>query len=104
MHRSKLKKTKYYIKSIAIDVSYCKRKFDNNKTFWQRIKPHSLINRNPCKVISVVENDVITSDKKEEAEKLNELFIEDVENLDIETYLAENMDETIPETLEEIMD
>ena len=78
---------------------------DENKTFWQRIKQLFCDKQKSLQSdITLVENDVITSDKKEVAENLNKFFIEAVENLDLETYLAGNMDETLPETLEEILD
>ena len=78
---------------------------DDDKTFWQRIKPlFSDKQKSLQSDITLVEHDIITSDKKEVAENLNKFFIEAVENLDIETYLAGNMDETLPETLEEILD
>ena len=41
--------------------------------------------------IILVENNKITSDKKEVAEKLNHLFIETVNNLDIELYTPEKV-------------
>ena len=70
---------------------------DDNKTFWQIIKPlFSDKQKSLQSDITLVENEV--------AENLNKFFIESVENLDIETYLAGNIDETLPETLEEIMD
>ena len=78
---------------------------DYNKTFWQRIKPlFSDKQKSLQSDITLVENDVIISDKKEVVENLNKFFIEAVENLDIETYLAGNIDETLPETLAEILD
>ena len=43
--------------------------------------------------IIIGENDITTSDKKEVAEKLNNYFVEAVDNLGIESYLPENMND-----------
>ena len=93
------KEKKKYYNNLDLKI------LDDNKTFWQRIKPlFSDKQKSLQSDITLVEHDVITSDKKEVAENLNKFFIEAVENLDIETYFAGNMDETLPETLEEILD
>ena len=64
--------------------------FDDNKTFWQRIKP---LFSDKMKAIEsdiiLVENEIITSDNKEVAEKFNNFFNEAVENLDIELFQTE---------------
>ena len=61
--------------------------FEDNTKFWQRIKPlfsdkHNGVQRN----ITIIENDLITTDKTEVAEKLNNFFIESIENLEIEPF------------------
>ena len=92
------KEKKKYYNNLDLKI------FDDNKTFWQRIKPlFSDKQKSLLSDIILVENDIITSDKKEVAEKLNNFFIEAVDNLDIETYLPGNMDETLPKTLQEII-
>ena len=76
--------------------------FNDNKTFWKRIKPlfseKSSSNRN----ITLIENDIVISDKREVAEKLNNYFVEAVEYLEIaefqsdnDTIYSENVDEQI---------
>ena len=40
---------------------------------------------------------ITTSDKKEVAEKLNNYFIDAVDNLDIESYLPENVNDLLTE-------
>ena len=54
--------------------------------------------------IILVENEIITSDKKDVAEKLNIFFTKAGENLGIETYVLGTTDEVQPEILLEIMD
>ena len=61
--------------------------FDDSKKFWERIIPlfsdkQNVLQRN----IIIVEKEVIISDKKQVAEKLNNFFIEAVDSLDIEPY------------------
>ena len=80
--------------------------FADNKTFCQRIKPLLIkpllikpLFSDKTKAIgndiTLVENDIITSDNKEVAEKFNNFFNEAVENLDIELYLTENMEDQL---------
>ena len=65
--------------------------FKDNKTFWQRVKPiFSDKHKGVQSDIIIVENGETISDKKEVAEKLNNFFIEAVDNLDIEPYLLHN--------------
>ena len=54
--------------------------------------------------ITLVENDIITSDNKEVAEKFNNFFNEAVENLDIELYLTEYMGDQLICNLQEKLD
>ena len=67
------------------------RIFDDNKKFWRCVKPlfsdkQKILDRN----IVIAENDTIYSDSKEVAEKLNDFFIEAVENLEIEPFELNN--------------
>ena len=67
---------------------------DDNKFFWQNIKPlfsnkHNVSKKN----IVIVEDDKITSKNEEVADKLNHFFVKAVENLEIEQF-AENSTHT----------
>ena len=79
--------------------------FVDNKTFWQRIKPLLSDKQKslPRDIILVV-NDKLISDKLEVAGKLNDFFIEAVENLEIEPYLFETKCEIPNENIQEIID
>ena len=61
--------------------------FEDNQTFWKRIKP-SFSNKQIGlqRNITIVEKGNVISNKKEVAEKLNNFFVESVENLDIEIF------------------
>ena len=81
----KKEKRKYY---NNLDL----RIFKDNKTFWKRVKPlFSDKHKGLQPDIIIVENNITTSDKREVAEKLNTFFSESVDNLDIEPYLPENI-------------
>ena len=78
--------------------------FDDNKTFWKRIKPlfsnkHTGLQNN----ITIVEKDTVTSNKKEVAEKLNNFFIDAVENLDIDHFVTERNDNPSSGNIDEII-
>ena len=80
------------------------RMFEDNKTFWRRIKPlFSEKNKMLPKDIIIVENNTVTSNNAEVAEKLNNFFIEAVEKLDIEPFTCGNKDEIGSGTIEEII-
>ena len=115
MHRSKLK-NKYnknptesnnllYKKQRNLCVNLLKKEKKNyynnldlkilgdNKKFWQRIKllfsdKQNILQRN----IIIVKKEVIITDKKQEAEKLNNFFIEAVESLEIEQYAPDTQE------------
>ena len=60
---------------------------EDNKKFWQCVKPlfsnkHNVFQKN----IIIVENDRITSENSEVADKLNNFFVEAVESLEIEPF------------------
>ena len=126
MHRSKLKNrfNKYPTENNKIfynqQRNYCvsllkkeKRKYYNNldlrifkdnKTFWKRVKPlFSDKHKGLQPDIIIVENNITTSDKREVAEKLNTFFSESVDNLDIEPYLPENINNPSTESVQEII-
>ena len=64
--------------------------FTDNKIFWQSIKPlFSDKAKNVYKEIILVEDNDITSDAKEVAEKMNNFFLQAVENLAIVPYKYE---------------
>ena len=65
--------------------------FEDNKTFWKRIKPLFSEKSKLKTNITLVENGTVTSDKKEVAEKLNNYFIEAVENLEIEQFISDDI-------------
>ena len=65
--------------------------FQDNKKFWQTIKPLFSDKQHDLKRnIVIVENESVISDNKEVAEKFNTFFIEAVENLDIEPFNSPN--------------
>ena len=79
------KEKKEYYNSLDLKI------FEDSKTFWQSVKPlfshkENTKNRN----IVIVENDIVISDKIEVAEKLNNYFIEAVENLEIEHFATDD--------------
>ena len=80
----KKEKKKYY-NNLDLKI------FNDNKKFWKRIKPlfsekQKVLQRD----IILVDNDKIISDKQKVAEKLNNFFIESVDNLDIEYFTDDN--------------
>ena len=66
--------------------------FDDNKKFWQNIKPLFSNKQNVLQKNIIVEKDTIIS-KNNVAEKLNNFFIESVENIEIEPS-APNCEDT----------
>ena len=84
----KKEKKKYY-NNLDLNI------FEDSKNFWQSVKPlfsdkENVKNRN----ITIVENGTVTSNKKDVAEKLNNYFIEAVENLDIEHFTSVDEEST----------
>ena len=93
----KKEKRKYY-NNLDLKI------FKDNKTFWKRVKPlFSDKHKGLQPDIIIVENNITTSDKKEVAEKLNSFFSESVDNLDIEPYLPENINDPLTESVQEII-
>ena len=82
----KKEKKKYY---NNLDLTI----FKDNKKFWQKVRPlFSDKQKAIPRDIILIENDVTISEKKDVAEKLNNFFIEAVDNLEIESYLLANTD------------
>ena len=117
MHRSKLKNRYNKIPNELNKNSYkrqrnfCvnllrkeKKKFyetldlnvlEDNRKFWQKIRPlFSEKNKTSTDNIIIVENDIITNEKIEVAEKLNNFFVDSVADLDIELFLNEKIRST----------
>ena len=76
--------------------------FEDNKTFWKKIKPLFSEKCNSKRNIMIIENGMVTSNKKEFAEKFNNYFIDAVVNLEIEKFmsshnveLSKNVDDNI---------
>ena len=93
----KEKKKKYY---NNLDLKL----FDDNQTFWKRIKPlfsnkQIGLQRN----ITIVEKGNVISNKKEVAEKLNNFFVESVENLDIEYFVTDINDSPPSNIIDQIV-
>ena len=81
----KKEKKKYY-NNLNMNI------FEDNQKFWQTIKSlFSDKSNGPRKNIIILENGIVTSDKKEAAEKLNTYFIESVRKLDIESFVPEDI-------------
>ena len=70
--------------------------FDDNKKFWQKIKPLFSDKSNLKRSITLVENGLVISEKKEVAERLNNYFIEAVANLEIEKFTS-NVNDDMPQ-------
>ena len=74
----------------------------DNVKFWQRIKPlFSDKQKSLPKEIILVENEITTSDNKNVAEKLNSVFIDAVDKLEIEPFLIDNSNNIATEDLKE---
>ena len=78
--------------------------FEDNKNFWRSVKllfsnKQKTLDRN----IVIAENDTIYSDNKEIAEKLNNYFIEAVENLEIEPYNLNIIENDYSDDIEKIV-
>ena len=78
--------------------------FEDNKKFWQNVKPllsnkHDVSQKN----IIIVEKETIISNNTEVAEKLNNFFIEAVENLEIEPFVPHNDNRIYTESIHEIV-
>ena len=93
------KQKKYYYNNLDISV------FNDNKKFWQRIKPlFSDKQKSLQKELILIDNEEIITDEKEVAEKLNNFFIETVENLYTDYFLERDKYEGNPnDTIEDMV-
>ena len=78
---------KNYYNSLDLTI------FEDSRKFWQSVKPlfsdkQCVKNRN----IIIVENNTVISNKKDIAEKMNNYFVEAVENLEIEHFIPNDDD------------
>ena len=73
--------------------------FDDNKKFWQKIKPLFSDKSNLKRSITLVGNGLVISEKKEVAETLSKYFIEAVADLEIEKF-ASNVNGIMPTNCE----
>ena len=111
MHRSKLKNlynkkpTEYNKNAFTKYRNFCvnllkreKKKYYNNmdlnifrdnKLFWKSVKPLFSAKTNLKTNITIIENDIVTTDKTEVAEILNNYFVEAVQNLEIEKFSSD---------------
>ena len=70
--------------------------FKDNKKFWKSIKPFISDKQRICqKDYILLENEIITSNETEVAEKMNNFFIDVIENLDIEHFDEEPINEMV---------
>ena len=78
--------------------------FQSNKMFWQRIKPmFSDKRKSSIKNISIIHNEILITEEKAVANKLNDFFIEAVKNLDIETYTCIGNRSNFTDEIDEIL-
>ena len=76
--------------------------FDDNKTFWQHIKPLFSDKKNLShNCISIIDDGIVYTDNKEVAEKLNNFFIDTVDDLEIEPFVNDVniFSENVPEII-----
>ena len=80
---------KNYYNNLDINI------FNDNKKFWQRVRPlFSDKQKSVQKEFILIENDEVITNEYEVAEKMNNFFIDTIENLDIESYAVYNESET----------
>ena len=90
-------KKKYY-NNLDLNI------LQNNRKFWQRIKPlFSEKNKTIAKNIVIVDNDKQITGNKMVAEKLNNFFIEAVDNLGIQTFLKNDTESLTLHNIDEII-
>ena len=76
---------------------------EDNKKFWQCVKPLFSNKHVLQKNIIIIEKDIITSINSEVAEKLNNFFIEAVESLEIEPFAPDLDNKTNTINIDEII-
>ena len=94
----KKEKRKYY---NSLDLTI----FQDNRTFWKRVKPlFSDKQKSLERDIILIEDEIVPSNKKEVAEKLNDFFTEAVAKLEIEPYLPVSTNTPICNNIHEIIE
>ena len=94
----KKEKRKYY---NSLDLTI----FQDNRKFWKRVKPlFSDKQKSLERDIILIEDETVTSNKKEVAEKLNNFFTEAVAKLEIEPYLPVSTNTPICNNIHEIIE
>ena len=93
------KEKKRYYNNLSLNV------IEDNRKFWKNIKPlFSEKHKAPTRNIFIIEDDIIISDNKKVAEKLNKFFVDSVENLDIEPfYVQENQNSNTDDDIDNII-
>ena len=77
----------------------------NNETFWKSIKPlFSDKQKDLQQEIILIEKKIVVTDEREVAEKMNNSFIDVIENLDIELFIEETAnDDNFFSSIEDIV-
>ena len=92
------KEKKRYYNNLDLKI------FDDNKTFWQRVKPLFSDKKSSLQSnIVIIEDDIVYTEKLQVAEKLNNFFVEAVENLEIEPFTVICDEDIISENIPEII-
>ena len=94
----KKEKRKYY---NSLDLTI----FQDNRKFWKRVKPLFFDKQKSLeRDIILIEDETVTSNKKEVAEKLNNFFTETVAKLEIEPYLPVSTNMLIYNNIHDIIE
>ena len=92
------KEKKNYYNNLDLKI------FDDNRKFWKSIKPlfsdkQKILDKN----IFILEDGIIYSKNEEVAEKLNNFFIDAVQNLEIEPFVSEEANYVFDGNIDEII-
>ena len=126
MHRSQLKNKYHKLPSEANKTSYKKyrnfcvsllkkekkkyynsldlKDIENNKKFWQSVKPLFTGKSKQQTNITIIENQEVVTEKVEVAEIMNNYFIEAVQNLAIEQFSCEGVQEPFSENTDVVIE
>ena len=64
--------------------------FDDNKTLWQQIKPLFSDKKSTAQnSITIIDDDIVYTEQKEVAEKLNNFFVDAIDDLEIEQCIID---------------
>ena len=77
--------------------------FDSNITFWQQIKPLFSDKKSSTQNnITIIDDGIVYTEQKEVAEKLNNFFVDAVDDLEIEPYVTDTsiLSDNIPDIIE----